>query len=108
MIAAGLTPDRFAEVVALASTRPVYPDQPDRPENRRITVVVLGDAPTLPYGYLTCMVFVYVAPTWYRNRMTPLVLDWDRRFASPAERRLAAQANRASGLRELTLATDAA
>ena len=48
MIAAGLTPDRFAEVVALASTRPVYPDQPDRPENRRITVVVLGDAPTLP------------------------------------------------------------
>jgi alkane 1-monooxygenase len=65
------------------------------------------DAPTLPYGYLTCMLFVYVAPTWYRNRMTPLVLEWDRRFASPAERRLAAEANRASGLRELTLATDA-
>jgi hypothetical protein len=39
--------------------------------------------------------------------MTPLVLEWDRRFASPAERRLAAEANRASGLRELTLATDA-
>jgi hypothetical protein len=65
------------------------------------------DAPTLPYGYLTCMLFVYVAPTWYRNRMTPLVLEWDRRFASPAERRLAAEANRASGLRELTPATDA-
>ena len=48
MIAAGMTPDRFAEVVALAATRPVYPDQPDRPENRRITVVVLGEAPTLP------------------------------------------------------------
>jgi alkane 1-monooxygenase len=66
------------------------------------------DAPTLPYGYLTCMLFVYIAPTWYRNRMTPLVLDWDRRYASPAERRLAAEANRASGLPALELATGAA
>ncbi len=64
------------------------------------------DAPTLPYGYLTCMLLVYIAPVWYRNRMTPLVLEWDRRYASPAERRLAAAANRASGLRELSLATE--
>ena len=48
MLAAGLTPDRFAEIVAMAATQPVYPDQPDRPENRRITVVVMGQAPTLP------------------------------------------------------------
>jgi len=48
MIAAGLTPDRFAEVVALAGTRPIYPGQPARPENRRITIVALGEAPTLP------------------------------------------------------------
>jgi chemotaxis protein MotB len=48
MIAAGLTPDRFSEVVGKAATQPVYPDQPDRPENRRITVVVLGEAPALP------------------------------------------------------------
>lgn len=48
MIAAGLTPDRFAEVVALAGTQPVYPGQPARPENRRITIVALGEAPTLP------------------------------------------------------------
>jgi hypothetical protein len=40
--------------------------------------------------------------------MTPLVLDWDRRFASPAERRLAAEANRTSGLPALELATGAA
>lgn len=65
------------------------------------------DAPTLPYGYLTCMLFVYVAPTWYRDRMTPLVLDWDRRFATPAERRLAAQANRDSGIRALQVAAGA-
>ena len=48
MIAAGLTPDRFAEVVAKAATQPVYPDQPERPENRRITVIALGAAPALP------------------------------------------------------------
>jgi chemotaxis protein MotB len=48
MIAAGLTPDRLAEVVALAGTQPVYPDQPERAENRRITIVALGEAPTLP------------------------------------------------------------
>ncbi|HXW10630.1 MAG TPA: alkane 1-monooxygenase [Steroidobacteraceae bacterium] len=56
------------------------------------------DAPTLPYGYLTCMLLVYVAPGWYRDRMTPLVLDWDRRYANATERVLAAAANRASGL----------
>ncbi|WP_404367756.1 flagellar motor protein MotB [Sphingomonas sp. MMS24-J45] len=48
MIAAGLTPDRFAEVVALAGTQPVYPGEPNRPENRRITIVALGAAPALP------------------------------------------------------------
>lgn len=65
------------------------------------------EAPTLPYGYLTSMLLVYIAPGWYRDRMTPLVLDWDKRYATPAERRLAAEANRVSGLRELTLAAGA-
>ena len=62
------------------------------------------DAPTLPYGYLTCMLLVYLVPGWYRNRMTPLLLDWDRRYASAGERRLAAAANRASGVPALQLA----
>ncbi|MBJ6122118.1 flagellar motor protein MotB [Sphingomonas mollis] len=48
MIAAGLPVGRFAEMVAMADTRPVYPDQPDRPENRRITIVAKGAAPSLP------------------------------------------------------------
>lgn len=48
MVAAGLTTDRFAEVVALAGTQPVYPGEPSRPENRRITIVALGAAPALP------------------------------------------------------------
>jgi alkane 1-monooxygenase len=108
------------------------PDQPVEPRhswnsNKRLSNVVLfnlarhshhhaqGDAqfwqlrsypeaPTLPYGYLTCMLLVYLLPGWYRNRMTPLLLEWDRNYASPAERRLAEQANRSSGVRALQLA----
>ncbi|WP_010161085.1 flagellar motor protein MotB [Sphingomonas sp. PAMC 26617] len=48
LLASGLTPDRIAGVVAMAATEPVYPDQPDRPENRRITLVVKGEKPALP------------------------------------------------------------
>jgi alkane 1-monooxygenase len=62
------------------------------------------DAPTLPYGYLTCMLLVFLLPGWYRNRMTPLLLDWDRRYATATERRLAAAANRRSGVAALQLA----
>lgn len=48
MVAAGLTPDRFGEVVAKAGTEPVYPDHPERPENRRITIVVMAEPSALP------------------------------------------------------------
>lgn len=48
MADAGITADRFEEVVAMASARPVYPDQPDRPENRRVTIVALTSASALP------------------------------------------------------------
>jgi chemotaxis protein MotB len=48
MIAAGLSADRFAEVVAKAGTQPVDADRPDRPENRRITIVVLAEPSVLP------------------------------------------------------------
>jgi chemotaxis protein MotB len=46
--AGGVSGDRIAEVVAMAGTRPVYPAEPDRPENRRITIVVLAEASALP------------------------------------------------------------
>lgn len=48
LVGSGITTDRFSEIVAKAGTEPVYPDQPERPENRRITIVVLGEAPSLP------------------------------------------------------------
>lgn len=61
-------------------------------------------APTLPFGYLTSMLLVYVAPGYYRRLMTPLLLEWDRRHATPGERALAAAANRMSGIPELAAA----
>ncbi len=48
MIGSGMTADRFAEIVAMGGTRPVFPDQPDRPENRRITIVLKAEASSLP------------------------------------------------------------
>lgn len=48
LIVGGLTADRFSEVVALAATRPVYPDEPARAENRRITIVLLNESSSLP------------------------------------------------------------
>jgi chemotaxis protein MotB len=48
LIAAGIPADRFSEIVAMGATRPVYPDQPDRPENRRITIVLKAEASALP------------------------------------------------------------
>jgi len=48
LIASGVPQDRFTEIVALGSSRPVYPDQPERPENRRITVVLLAEPSALP------------------------------------------------------------
>jgi hypothetical protein len=56
------------------------------------------DQPTLPFGYLTSLAIIYVAPWLYRRLMTPHLLDWDRRFANPTERLLAARANAVSGM----------
>ena len=44
----GLPADRVSEVIAKAGSEPIYTDQPDRPENRRITIVVMAEPPVLP------------------------------------------------------------
>lgn len=44
----GVTEDRFFEVIGKAGTDPLYPDQPTRTENRRITILVLREAPVVP------------------------------------------------------------
>jgi chemotaxis protein MotB len=48
LLAQGLAPGRVSELVAFADTRPVFPAEPSRPENRRITVVILAEAGALP------------------------------------------------------------
>lgn len=44
----GVGIERFSGVTAMAGTKPVYPDQPDRPENRRVTVILQDEASSLP------------------------------------------------------------
>ena len=44
----GVTSDRFFEVTGKAGTDPLYPDQPTRSENRRITILILREAPVVP------------------------------------------------------------
>jgi len=46
----GVTQDRIFEVVGKAGTDPLYPDRPTKTENRRITVLVLREAPVVPPG----------------------------------------------------------
>ena len=42
---------RFAEVVGKASSDPLYPDTPNRPENRRVAFIVLNEAPVVAPGF---------------------------------------------------------
>ncbi|MAK62180.1 MAG: chemotaxis protein MotB [Ponticaulis sp.] len=44
----GVMPDRFARVSGKAGSEPLYPDDPDLPGNRRISIVLLREAPVLP------------------------------------------------------------
>lgn len=55
------------------------------------------DAPMMIGGYLTTIIVALIPPLWH-HLMTPKILDWDRRFATPEERRLAAIANSESGI----------
>lgn len=57
----------------------------------------LPDAPVMPFGYLTTIIIALIPPLWHRL-MTPRLLAWDREQATAAERRLAAAANRRSGV----------
>jgi chemotaxis protein MotB len=45
---AGVDPDRIYQVSGKAASDPLYPDDPLLPGNRRITIVLLREAPVLP------------------------------------------------------------
>lgn len=57
------------------------------------------EAPQMISGYLTTILVAMVPPLWHRL-MTPKVIEWDRRYASPGERQLAARANEKSGIKD--------
>jgi chemotaxis protein MotB len=46
----GLPDERFASVTGKADTEPMFPDNPDLPANRRVTITLLREAPPLPIG----------------------------------------------------------
>ena len=53
-------------------------------------------APQMP-SIIYCFILSLVPPLWNRRIAMPRLRDWDLRFASPAERRLAAAANARAG-----------
>ncbi|GAB4140023.1 MAG: flagellar motor protein MotB [Sphingomonadales bacterium] len=48
---AGVSKDRFSEVTGKAATEPLFPDAPMRPENKRIAILLLREAPVLDPGF---------------------------------------------------------
>lgn len=65
------------------------------------TLHAYPDAPTLPMGYLGMILLAAVPPLWHRV-MTPRVVEWDRRYATPEETPYIEAANRRSGLARLS------
>ncbi len=48
LLANGLSEDRIFQVTGKAATEPLLPDNPYRPANRRITILLMREAPVLP------------------------------------------------------------
>ncbi|MBI1359069.1 MAG: flagellar motor protein MotB [Alphaproteobacteria bacterium] len=47
----GVDSDRIFQVTGKAASEPLYPDDPDLPANRRISIVLLREAPVLPVDH---------------------------------------------------------
>src|SRR5690606_12608491 len=47
----GIDADRIYQVTGKASAEPLYPDDPNLPANRRISIVLMREAPVLPAGH---------------------------------------------------------
>jgi hypothetical protein len=68
------------------------------------TLDAMPESPNLPGGYLT-MVPVALIPPLFKRLMTRALNEWDRKYATPAEREMAREASLKSGMRGLDLAT---
>jgi len=51
LAAQGVDNDRVSQVTGKAASEPLYPDDPDQPANRRISIVLLREAPVLPVDH---------------------------------------------------------
>lgn len=60
------------------------------------------NAPTLSFGYLTCVLLTLVPPLWHRI-MSSKLQEWDAVHATPEERALAQAANLRSGISRLAV-----
>ena len=58
------------------------------------------DAPMMLNGYLATIAVALIPPLWHKL-MVPKVLEWDEKYATAEERKLATEANRKSGLKAL-------
>jgi chemotaxis protein MotB len=47
---AGLPDDRFAGIQGKGDSEPLFPDNPQLPANRRVNILLLKEAPPLPFG----------------------------------------------------------
>jgi chemotaxis protein MotB len=50
LAASGLPEDRFASVAGKSDTEPMFPDNPYLAANRRVSIMLLNEAPPLPYN----------------------------------------------------------
>ncbi|MFY9180246.1 MAG: alkane 1-monooxygenase [Venatoribacter sp.] len=57
------------------------------------------DAPMMIGGYLTTIIVAMIPPLWH-SKMTPKVLEWDKKYASTDELKLAKEDSLNSGKRE--------
>ncbi len=58
------------------------------------------DAPMMINGYLATIAITLIPPLWHKL-MIPKLIEWDEKYASDEERKLAAEANRKSGIKTL-------
>lgn len=58
----------------------------------------IEDAPKMISGYLTTIIITMIPPLWHRL-MTPKLIEWDEKFATPEERKMAEVANKKSGVK---------
>ncbi len=65
-------------------------------QNRFFELTPEPKAPQMPSALL-CYLATFVPPVWEKKIAMPRLREWDEKFASPAEQRLAMEANRRAG-----------